>query len=100
MINIIIIDDDRIICDALSQIVGAHEDYNVLDVGYSYDAAIRLYYKHKPDIALFDIRLGDKNGINAAEKILSDYNDAKIIFLSTFSEDEYILKAVTIGAKG
>ncbi len=100
MIDIIIIDDDRIICDALRQIVGSHDDYNVLDVGYSYDDAIRLYYKHKPDIALFDIRLGDKNGIDAAEKILSDYSDAKIIFLSTFSEDEYILKAVNIGAKG
>ncbi len=100
MIDIIIIDDDKIICDALSQIINQNEQYNVLDVGYSYDDAIRLFYKHKPNIALFDIRLGDKNGIDAAEKILSDYPDAKIIFLSTFSEDEYILKAVSIGAKG
>ncbi len=100
MIDIIIIDDDKIICDALSQIINQNESYNVLAVGYSYDDAIRLFYKYKPDIALFDIRLAEKNGIDAAERILSDYPEAKIIFLSTFSEDEYILKAVSIGAKG
>ncbi len=100
MIDIIIIDDDKIICDALRQIINQNESYNVVAVGYSYDDAIRLFYKHKPDIALFDIRLGDNNGIDAAENILSDYPNAKIIFLSTFSEDEYILKAVSIGAKG
>ncbi len=100
MINIIIIDDDKIICDALKQIINQNEDYNVLDVGYSYDDALRLYYEHKPDITLLDIRLADKNGIDVADKILSDYPNAKIIFLSTFSEDEYILKAIKIGAKG
>ncbi len=100
MINIIIVDDDKIICDALKQIINQNEEYNVLDVGYSYEDALRLYYEHKPDITLLDIRLGDKTGIDVATKILSDYPGAKIIFLSTFSEDEYILKAINMGAKG
>ncbi len=100
MINIIIVDDDKIICDAIKQIINQNEEYNVLDVGYSYEDALRLYYEHKPDITLLDIRLGDKTGIDVATKILSDYPGAKIIFLSTFSEDEYILKAINMGAKG
>ncbi len=100
MIDLIIVDDDKIICDALRQIINEQDEYNVLDIGFSYDDVIRLYNKHKPDIILLDIRLGKQNGIDAAEKILFDNPNANIIFLSTFSEDEYILKAIEIGAKG
>ena len=47
-----------------------------------------------------DIRMGGITGIEAAKEILSRDKNSKILFLTTFSDDEYILKALEIGAKG
>ena len=69
-------------------------------MGNSGQQAIELYRQHKPDVLLMDIRMENMTGLEAAEKILSEDKNAKILFLTTFSDDEYILKALDIGAKG
>ncbi len=97
--NIVIIDDDILVCNSLKTII-SHGNINVAATGNSYEDAIDLYFKFKPDILLMDIRMHDKNGIDAAEKILQIESSAKILFLTTFSDDEYIIRAIKIGAKG
>ena len=62
--------------------------------------AVRLYEKLQPDILLMDIRMGEKTGLDAAKIILEKYKVAKILFLTTFSDDDYIIKAIKMGAKG
>ena len=47
-----------------------------------------------------DIQMKKTNGLEAATTILKDYPEAKILLLTTFSDDEYIIKAIKIGAKG
>ena len=47
-----------------------------------------------------DIRMEEINGLEAAEAILKEYPNARILILTTFSDDEYIVKALSIGAKG
>lgn len=47
-----------------------------------------------------DIRMKDMNGLDAAEQILKMHTDAKILLLTTFSDDEYIVKALKYGVKG
>jgi DNA-binding NarL/FixJ family response regulator len=47
-----------------------------------------------------DIRMADMNGLEAAEEILKNHKDAVILFLTTFSDDEYIVKALKLGVKG
>jgi DNA-binding NarL/FixJ family response regulator len=49
---------------------------------------------------LMDIRMNDMTGLEAGEVIIKDYPDANILFLTTFSDDEYIVKALKIGARG
>ena len=64
------------------------------------DDAIRLYREQHPDILLMDIRMQGMSGLDAAECILKEDQAAKILFLTTFSDDEYIVKALNMGAKG
>lgn len=97
--TIIIVDDDKLVCSALKRIVEA-EGVNVLAVGYSGEDALKLYEQHHPDITLTDIRMGGMTGIEAGKKILESDPTAKIIFLTTFKDDEYIVKALAMGAKG
>ena len=53
-----------------------------------------------PDLLLMDIRMADMNGLEAAEEILGKHKDAVILFLTTFSDDEYIVKALKLGVRG
>ena len=98
--NIIIIDDDKLVRMSLKTIIEASSDIKVLATGESGEEAITLYSEHRPDILLMDIRMGGMTGIDAAKEILKTSFDARILFLTTFADDEYIITALKIGAKG
>lgn len=59
-----------------------------------------MYEAHNPDVLLMDIQMKEMRGLEAAEQIFEKYPQAKILFLTTFSDDEYIIKALDIGARG
>ena len=97
--KILIVDDDSIVALSLKTILEA-KGLQICALGNSGEQAVSLYRQHKPDILLMDIRMENMTGLEAAEKILSEDKAAKILFLTTFSDDEYILKALNMGAKG
>lgn len=98
--KIIIIDDDKLVSAALKTITGSDSEIEVVGIGKDGSEAIRLYEKYRPDIILMDIRMENMSGLQAGEYILTHYPDAKILYLTTFLDDEYIIKALRIGAKG
>ncbi len=98
--NIVIVDDDKLVCMSLKTILQAEEGITVLATGGSGPEAVRLYEEYRPDVLLMDVRMGGGNGLDAGEEILRDYPEARILFLTTFSDDEYILRALEIGSKG
>ncbi|MDO5558217.1 MAG: response regulator transcription factor [Oscillospiraceae bacterium] len=98
--NIIVIDDDRLVAASLKTILESTGRITVDAVGNSGLQAIELYDKHLPDVLLMDIRMEGMTGIEAAKKILSIHKDAKILFLTTFSDYDYIAQALSAGAKG
>lgn len=98
--KILLIDDDKLVCTSLKTILEQSNEAEVIAMGYSGEEAIQLYKLHQPDILLMDIRMAGQTGLSAAEAILKDYPDARILFLTTFSEDDYIMQSLKIGAKG
>lgn len=98
--NIIIADDDFLVTTALKTILEASGQVTVLGTGTDGTDAVKLYRKYEPDILLTDIQMKTKSGLEATEEILKDFPDARILLLTTFSDDEYIVKALKLGAKG
>lgn len=98
--NIVLIDDDELIVMSLEMIINNMSGFSVIGKGYSGDDAISLYDSLRPDLLLIDIRMNNKNGLDAAREILFKYPDAKILFLTTFLDDEYIIKALNLGVRG
>lgn len=98
--RILIVDDDNMICESLKIILEAKEDIDVVGIGKNGYEAISLYNELLPDILLIDIRMDKMTGIEAGEEIIKKHSDAKILYLTTFSDDEYIVRALNIGAKG
>jgi DNA-binding NarL/FixJ family response regulator len=62
--------------------------------------AIQGYRQHRPDITLMDLRLPDIGGIDAMVAIRTDFDDARIIMLTTFEGDAEIHRALEAGARG
>lgn len=100
MIKIIIIDDDFLVTASLKTILEATGKVTVLATGNDGDDAVALYRRHQPDIVLTDIQMKEKSGLKATEEIRQEFPDAKILLLTTFSDEEYIIQALKLGAKG
>ena len=98
--KIVIVDDDQLVALSLKTILEANEKITVVGTGNDGTEAVALYEREKPDILLMDIQMKPMSGLEAAEQILEKDREAKILFLTTFSDDEYIVKALDLGAKG
>ena len=98
--KIVIVDDDNIVAMSLKTIIEATGNISVTALGNSGSEAVALYEQYKPDVLLMDIRMDGMTGLEAGEIILRNDSDAKILYLTTFSDDEYIVKALKTGAKG
>ena len=98
--NVIIVDDDILVCAALKTILESDANIEVLAVGHDGEEAVSLYQQHKPDILLMDIRMKRVNGLDAAKEIFVTFPEAKILLLTTFTDDEYIIQALKLGIKG
>ncbi len=98
--RVAIIDDDRLVCQSLKTILESNEDIKVLGMGHDGHEAVGLFARVQPDVLLMDIRMERMTGLEACRHILGKFPDARILFLTTFLDDEYIVQALRLGAKG
>ena len=98
--NIVVIDDDRLVALSLKTILENTGQITVSAIGSGGADALPLYEEHCPDVLLMDIRMEGMSGIEAGALVLQKYPEAKILYLTTFSDDEYIINALNMGAKG
>ena len=98
--KVLIVDDDALVTQSLATILSVEPDVEVVGRGGSGPEAVETHRELTPDILLLDIRMPGGDGLGAAEQILAEDEDARIIFLTTFSDDEYIVRALRMGARG
>jgi DNA-binding NarL/FixJ family response regulator len=98
--KLVIVDDNCLVSSSLKTILEAGGEITVSATGTDGTDAVKLYREHLPDILLMDIRMKSMNGLEATAEIRKEFPDAKILLLTTFSDDEYIVKALQAGAKG
>ena len=98
--KVLIVDDDNLVSISLKTILEATGNIEIIGIGKNGEEAIELYEKFLPDILLMDIRMDKMSGLDAAKIIMQTHKNAKILFLTTFADDDYIVKALHIGAKG
>lgn len=103
--RILLIDDDALVTSGIQTIIekstqDSDQPIKVCAIGRNGNEALLLYEIHQPDIILMDIRMPELDGITAGKQLLERHPDARVIFLTTFLEDEYIVDALRLGAKG
>jgi len=83
MINLIICDDQEVVCQGLNAILGTAENLNVVGIGNNGMEALDLIEKHQPDVVLMDLKMPVMNGIHATKEIKAKYPDTKVLILTT-----------------
>lgn len=100
MIQILLVDDQYIIRQGLKTMLESNPDMQVIGEAENGQRAIDQIPLLQPDIVLMDIRMPIMDGVAATGAIAQLYPDLKILILTTFDDDEYVSKAMRLGAKG
>ncbi|HEY5730635.1 MAG TPA: response regulator transcription factor [Anaerolineales bacterium] len=100
MIRVLITDDHFVVREGLHLILETAEDIEV--VGEAVDGAdcLRLVPELKPDLILMDLQMPRMDGITAIEHLRKDHPDIAIVILTTYNEDDLMIRALQAGARG
>ena len=98
--RVVIADDDAVVVESLRIVLDAQPDIEVAGCGTDGADAVRLAAEATPDVVLLDIQMPGVDGLAAAEQILATPRPPRVVFLTTFSDDEYIVRALSLGAAG
>ena len=99
-IKVLVVDDQRLIREGIASLLSLQEDIFVAGTAENGRESVRLSMELHPDVILMDIRMPVMDGISAVKEILQKGFCRKIIMLTTFDDDEYILKSFKAGAVG
>ncbi|MDD6795891.1 MAG: response regulator transcription factor [Clostridiaceae bacterium] len=100
MINVAIVDDQQIIGEGLKRILESYEDIQVVALGEDGREALDIVKKHDVDVILMDIRMPNCNGVEGVKLVRQENKEVKILMLTTFDDEEYIIKAMAYKANG
>ena len=98
-IRLLIVDDHPAFRAGLVALLADEGDLQVVDECGDGQTAVELYRRHRPDVALMDLRLPGLSGVEAILAIRQEFPDARVIVLTTFDADEDIYRAIQSGAK-
>lgn len=99
-IRVVIVDDDPLVRSALSLMLGGQPDIMVVGEAADGRAGIALVREVSPDVVLMDIRMPVLDGLAATRALHADPNPPRVIVLTTFDADDYVLGALAAGADG
>ena len=100
MINIIVVEDQRLVREAISALLTLDDNFKVLAEAEHGLVALPLIKQLKPDIVLTDIEMPEMSGIELIEQLVADEVETKTVIMTTFSRSGYIKRALTAGVAG
>ena len=100
MIRILIADDHLIIRQGLRLILETEEDFEIVAEANDGAEAVQLCVVDKPDVVLMDLRMPGMDGLTAIEKLRENQPEIAVVILTTFNEDELMLRGLQAGARG
>lgn len=100
MITVVVADDQELVRTGLCLILAAQEDIEVVAEAADGRAAFDAVLRHRPDVALLDVRMPEMTGLEAARAILDGTGATRVVMLTTFDDDGYLVEALSAGASG
>lgn len=100
MITVMIVDDQRLVREGIASLLALQEGIQVLGMATNGEEAIAQAVELKPQVILMDVRMPRMDGIAATIEIRKRLPECQVLMLTTFDDEEYIVKSLTAGASG
>ncbi|MBL7259516.1 response regulator [Paractinoplanes lichenicola] len=100
MIRVLLVDDERMVCAHLRTILSADAGIEVVGEAYDGAEAVESVVRLRPDLVLMDLRMPGVDGMTALERITAFPSPPRVVVLTTFDHDDYVLRALRAGAAG
>jgi two-component system, NarL family, response regulator DevR len=99
-IRIVIVDDHALVRLGLTTLINDQPNMQVVGEAGNGAEALQVVERYQPDVVLMDIRMPGESGIEATRAILSSYPRTRVVILTSFADDELVLRAIQAGAAG
>ena len=99
-IRVLLVDDQRLMREGLRTLLELEPDLQVAGEAGDGQAALDAYAALRPDVVLMDIRMPGMDGVEATRRLRRDDPDARVVILTTFDDDEYVIEGLRAGALG
>ena len=99
-IRVLSVDDHPLLREGIAAIVKSQPDMTLVSQASGGTEAIQQYRQYQPDVTLMDLRLPDLSGIDAMIAIRAEFQEARIVMLTTFEGDVEVQRALEAGAWG
>jgi DNA-binding NarL/FixJ family response regulator len=99
-IRVMLVDDHEVVRVGLRTLLSQNQDMRVVAEAATAQEAVAEAVRVKPDVILMDVRLPEGSGVDACREILSSCPGIRVVFLTSFADDDSVLAAVLAGAHG
>lgn len=102
MINVMLVDDHAVLRDGLKNIFAQEEDIHFIEEAESGELMAKKLKKmdEHPDVIVMDINLPGMDGVDATAYVKRNFKEIKVLVLTMYNHDEYLMKALSKGADG
>jgi DNA-binding NarL/FixJ family response regulator len=100
LIRILTVDDHALLRKGIAALVNAEPDMKLVGEASNGQQAMEQFRLHRPDVTLMDLQMPDLNGTDVMARIHSEFPDARIVVLTTYTGDAQVLRALRAGARG
>lgn len=100
MIRILIADDHEVVRDGLRLILETEEDFEVVGEAGDGAVAVQLAEQLQPDVVLMDLRMPGMDGLQALEHLHTNWPKIAVVILTTYNEDDLMIRGLRAGARG
>lgn len=99
-VRVLVVDDQQLMREGLASLLKIQDGIEVAGTAANGQEAIAQALDLQPDVILLDVRMPVMDGVQAAEVLQRELPGCKILMLTTFDDESYVLKALSVGASG
>ncbi len=100
MVRVLIVDDQTVVREGLAAILGTDPEIEVVGLAGNGRQALELVPEAQPDVVLMDLKMPVLNGVQATRRLRQQYPRVRVLVLTTYAADEWVLDAIAAGAAG
>ena len=100
MIRVLLADDQTLVREGLTLMLGLMADIEVVGAAADGEAALAVALEQRPDVALLDLRMPRVDGVEATRRLREQLPDLEVVVLTTYADDESVMAALRAGARG